>query len=291
MRKIIFISLILFGLFSCKNDEKSDAYGNFFANEIIISSESNGKIISSYFDEGDKVKIGDTLAIIDSELLKLQKGQLLAKKRAISTKFDNIIAQVNVLNEQKSVLEIEKERLENLLADSAVSKQKYDKVIGQINILNQQINAVKSGNSSIFGELDAIDASVKLLDEQISRCNITSPINGTILEKYINNHELATMGKPIFKIADLQIMELTAYVAENQLSSIKIGQKVDVIIDNLDNETKTLSGNIQWVSSTAEFTPKIIQTKKERVNLVYAVKISVENDGSLKIGMPAEVKF
>lgn len=284
---IIMLSLVLF--VSCNRDKKSDAYGNFSADEIIISSESNGKIISINFKEGDNIKIGDTIAIIDNTILELKKNQLIAQKKAISTKFNNIIAQVNVLAEQKDVLEIEKQRLESLLQDSAISKQKYDNLIGQININNEKIKATKSGNSSIFGELETIDASMKLIEEQITRCNIISPIDGVVLEKYINNFELAVVGKPIFKIANMKTMELTVYVSENQLSNIQIGQKADVITDN--QQDLNLEGTVKWISSTAEFTPKIIQTKKERVNLVYAVKLDVENNGSLKIGMPAEVNF
>lgn len=284
---IIMLSLVLF--VSCNRDKKSDAYGNFSADEIIISSESNGKIISINFKEGDNIKIGDTIAIIDNTILELKKNQLIAQKKAISTKFNNIIAQVNVLAEQKDVLEIEKQRLESLLQDSAISKQKYDNLIGQININNEKIKATKSGNSSIFGELETIDASIKLIEEQITRCNIISPIDGVVLEKYINNFELAVVGKPIFKIANMKTMELTVYVSENQLSNIQIGQKADVITDN--QQALNLEGTVKWISSTAEFTPKIIQTKKERVNLVYAVKLDVENNGSLKIGMPAEVNF
>lgn len=284
---IIMLSLVLF--VSCNRDKKSDAYGNFSADEIIISSESNGKIISINFKEGDNIKIGDTIAIIDNTILELKKNQLIAQKKAISTKFNNIIAQVNVLAEQKDVLEIEKQRLESLLQDSAISKQKYDNLIGRININNEKIKATKSGNSSIFGELETIDASIKLIEEQITRCNIISPIDGVVLEKYINNFELAVVGKPIFKIANMKTMELTVYVSENQLSNIQIGQKADIITDN--QQALNLEGTVKWISSTAEFTPKIIQTKKERVNLVYAVKLDVENNGSLKIGMPAEVNF
>jgi len=289
MKKYLIFLLITLSIFSCNRDDKSDAYGNFFADEIIISAENNGKIIKSNFSEGDKIKKGDTLAVIDSKLLELQKKQILAKKKAISTKFQNIIAQVNVLEEQKSVLETEKKRIENLLKDNAVSQQKYDNVNGQINIIEQQINAAKAGNSSIFGELDALDASVEMIDEQILRCVVLAPIDGVILEKYINLHELCNIGKAIFKIANLSTMELTVYVSEDQLSSIKIGQEADIIIDNPNNWSQ--KGRIKWISSSAEFTPKIIQTKKERVNLVYAVKLDVPNDGTLKIGMPAEVNF
>ncbi|MEA3450909.1 MAG: efflux RND transporter periplasmic adaptor subunit [Bacteroidota bacterium] len=289
MKKYLLLSLIVLTLFSCKKEKLSDAYGNFFANEIIISGENNGKIINSYVNEGDKIQKGDTLAVIDNKMLILQKNQILAKKKTISTKFENIIAQVNVLKEQKSVLETECDRIENLLKDSAVSKQKYDNIVGKINILDQQINAAKAGNSSIFGELDALDASIELINEQISKCLILAPINGVILEKYINKHELCYIGKPIYKIADLSIMELTVYVSEDQLSSIKIGQEADIIIDNPQEWSP--KGKVKWISNTAEFTPKIIQTKKERVNLVYAVKIDVANNGSLKIGMPGEANF
>lgn len=289
MKNITTIFLILIFFASCDRNEKSDAYGNFSANEIIISSESNGKLISSDFQEGDEIKIGDTLAIIDTELLILQKQQLLAQQKAISTKFSSVLAQVQVLEEQKDVLEVERKRLENLLKDSAISQQKYDNIVGQISVVDQQINAAKSGNTSIFGELEAFDASIKLVDEQIKRCYIVSPINGIVLEKYVENYELATLGKPLFKIADLKNMDLTVYVSEDQLSSIKIGQEAYIIIDNPKSWEPI--GTITWISSTAEFTPKIIQTKKERVNLVYAVKLTVENDGSLKIGMPAEVNF
>ncbi|MBN2663441.1 MAG: HlyD family efflux transporter periplasmic adaptor subunit [Bacteroidales bacterium] len=290
MRKIftmLFLIIIIF--VSCDRNEKSDAYGNFSANEIIISSESTGKILSLNFYEGDEINQGDTIAIIDSELLVLQKDQLLAHKKAISTKFSGILAQVNVLEEQKEVLEIERQRLENLLKDSAISQQKYDNVVGQIAVIDQQIIAAKSGNASIFAELDAIDSGIKLIEEQINRCYIISPIDGIILETYLNCYELAATGKPMLKLADLKNMELTVYVSEDQLASIKIGQQANIIIDNPQNWEPT--GTISWISNTAEFTPKIIQTKKERVNLVYAVKLDVENDGSLKIGMPAEVNF
>ncbi len=291
--KILLTAILIISILgtSCDRNQKSDAYGNFSSNEIIISAESNGKIISSNFEEGDLISAGDTLAVIDYQILELQKKQLLAQKSAVSTKFNSIVAQVSVLKEQKDVLDVEKKRLENLLADSAISKQQYDNVVGQINVLDQQIEAVKAGNSSIFGELDAIDASVKLIEEQIQNSYIISPINGVVLEKYVNNFELCIIGKPVFKIADMSKMELTVYVSEDQLSSIKLGQTVEVLIDSKDNSMQSLQGVIKWISNSAEFTPKIIQTKKERVNLVYAVKINVDNDGSLKIGMPAEVNF
>lgn len=291
MRKAIIIISMTLVLFSCNKNHLSDAYGNFFANEIIISAQSNGTITNSFVNEGDSFKKGDTLAIIDQKILSLQKTQLLAKKKTISTKFQNIIAQVKVLEEQKSVLETEKDRIKSLLKDSAVSQQKYDNITGKISVIDQQIDAAKSGNSSIFGELDALDASIRIVENKISNCYIIAPIDGIVLEKYIEDFELCTIGKPVFKIANLDTLELTVYVSEDQLSSIKIGQKAEVLLDSTDKQMKKLSGKVKWISSEAEFTPKIIQTKAERVNLVYAVKIDVKNDGSLKIGMPAEANF
>lgn len=290
MYKILTLIFAIILLFSCEKSKKSDAYGNFTANEIIISSENNGKLISLNFDEGSTIKKGDTLAIIDTQILCLQKNQLIAQKNAISNKFKNIIAEVNVMNEQKNVLENDRKRFENLLKDSAVSKQQYENIVGQISVIEQKINAAKTNNTSVFGEIETIEASIKLLEKQISNCYILSPINGIVLEKYVNNFELATLGKPIFKIADMQNMELTVYISESQLSLVNIGQKVIVQIDS-NESTKKLEAVITWISSSAEFTPKIIQTKKERVNLVYAIKLDVKNDGSLKIGMPADIIF
>lgn len=291
MKKILLFSIITIFIFSCNRKESADAYGNFFANDIIISAENQGKIIKSFVEQGQKVKKGDTLAIIDNKMLELQKEQILANKKAISSKFSNVIAQVKVLEQRKSVLEKDRQRYENLLKDSAISQQKYDNIVGQIEILDQQIEATKSTNSSIFSELEAIDAKINILNEQIARSVITSPIDGVILEKYLQQNELCVVGKPVFKIANLDTMELTIYISEDMLSSIKLGEKVDVRIDSTNKKMKHFTGTIKWISSEAEFTPKFIQTKKERVNFVYAVKIDVPNDGSIKIGMPADVYF
>lgn len=287
---LVFV-IILFFAFSCKKTNQVDAYGNFSADEILLSSQTLGKIIKVNVNEGDSIFKNDTLAIIDTSTLYLQKMQLLAQKRAISTKFSTVVSQVNVQNEQKSVLERERNRIANLLKDSAVSQKQFDDINGQINILEQSINATKSNNTSIFAELDALESSIKLINYQISNCYIISPINAVILEKYFNVFEIAQPARPIFKIADISQMKLTAYVSEDQLFGIKLGQKCKVMIDSLDNGYKIFEGKIISISNTAEFTPKEIQTKKERVTFVYAVKILVPNDGSIKIGMPAEVIF
>ena len=287
----IFFILIIF-LFSCSaNDEKSDAYGNFLAKEILISAEASGKIIQFDVEQGQILKKNQQIAVIDTVLFDLQKKQLLKKKKGIATKFQNIISEINVLKEQKKVLNIEKKRIENLLKDSAATNQQFDNINGKIRVIEKQINAIKSRNNAVFVELEAIDVQIDILQEQINRSIITSPINATILEKYAESYEITNMGKPLIKIADLTKMELTVYIDGSQLSSIKIGQIVEVFIDKNKKENKKFKGKIIWISQQAEFTPKIIQTKQDRVNLVYAIKILVENDGSLKIGMPAEVNF
>ena len=286
-----FLILILF-LSACSGKlKKSDAYGNFLAKEIIISSESSGKIVKMNVEKGDILSKNQEIAITDTTILNLQKKTLFSKKKSIQTQFSSIIAKVEVLKEQKSVLEIEKQRITNLLKDSAATQQQLENIVGKINVIDKQILEIKTHNSSIFAQLEPVDVQIDILDKQIKRSTILSPVSGTILEKYAESGEITTVGKPLVKIADLTKMELTVYVSGSQLSKIKIGQTVEVLIDKDDTDFTKLSGTIAWISEKAEFTPKIIQTKKERVNLVYAVKIFVDNDGSIKIGMPAEVNF
>ena len=286
---ILLLSIILF---SCSNKtEKSDAYGNFLTTEILISSEASGKIIQLNVEEGQVLEKGQIISVVDTFLFDLQKKQLLQKKKGIRTKFQNILSEINILKEQRKILDIEKQRVENLLKDSAATNQQFDNIVGQINVINKQIAAIKVRNSAIFIELETIDIQLELLNEQINRSIIKSPINATILEKYTELHEITTMGKPLIKIADLSKMKLTVFVDGTKLSEIKIGQTVEVLIDKNNTEDIKYEGKIIWISEQAEFTPKIIQTKKERVNLVYAIKIIVNNDGYIKIGMPAEVNF
>ena len=292
MKNINFIIIFILLLFSCSsNDEKSDAYGNFLAKEILISAEASGKIIQFDVEQGQVLNKNEQIAVVDTILFDLQKKQLLKKKKGIATKFQSIISEINVLKEQKKVLLVEKKRIQNLLKDSAATNQQFDNISGKIKVIDKQINAIKVRNSAVFVELEAIDIQIDMLQEKISRSIIISPINATVLEKYAEPFEITSMGKPLLKIADLTKMELTVYIDGSQLSSIKIGQTVEVLIDKNKKENKKFTGKIIWISEQAEFTPKIIQTKKDRVNLVYAIKILVENDGSIKIGMPAELNF
>ncbi|NLJ06146.1 MAG: HlyD family efflux transporter periplasmic adaptor subunit [Sphingobacteriales bacterium] len=283
------IILILFS--SCKREYVSDAYGNFETREIIVSAMAGGPIVSLKIEEGQTLDSGQIAGIIDTTSLVIQKEQLLAKKEAILVKSGNIEAQAKAIREQLSSLQIEKERLEKLFKEGAATSQQMDDINGKIKVLNAQIESVQSQQPSISKEAVSIDKQIDLIDYQLNNCKIVNPLKGTVLTKYAEQSEVVSMGKPIYKIADLRNMYLRAYISGGQLSSVKIGQKVKVLIDDKNKKMKELTGIVSWISSNAEFTPKIIQTKETRVNLVYAMKVKVSNDGSLKIGMPGEVRF
>ena len=281
---ISFIALLL----SCSNDQKADGYGNFEATEITISAEANGKLQFLNIEEGQLVEKGAVLGLVDTLQSYLNKQQLLATKATVASKSGGVWSQVEVLQEELKNVKIEQQRLQNMFADNAATQQELDRANSRVDVLKKQIKNVESKNSPIINEGKTISAQVALVEEQITRSNITNPINGTVLAKYAEPGEIVSFGKPLYKVANLNQMELRVYLSQTQLSNIKIGQQVTVKVDSGDT-MKEYTGKISWISSSAEFTPKIIQTKEERVNLVYAVKIIVENDGSLKIGMPAEM--
>lgn len=285
---LLIISLLLGTLLSCSNEEKADGYGNFEATEVIISSEANGKLQFLEVEEGQILENDQVVGLVDTTQLYLNKQQLLATKVVAASKSGGVWSQVEVINQQLKNAKTEQQRLQNMFADKAATQQQLDQANTQVDVFKKQIKATESQNSPIINEVKAIAARVDLIDEQISQSNITNPINGTVLTKYAQAGEIVAFGKPIYKIANLENMELRVYVSETQLSNITIGQEVSIKVDSGD-AMKDYKGKIIWISSVAEFTPKIIQTKEERVNLVYAVKISVKNDGSLKIGMPAEM--
>ncbi len=273
------------------NDNGSDAYGNFEAKEVIVSAEAQGKIIEFNIEEGEKLIKGQFLGFIDTVPQSIQREQLLAQKYAIASKITNVRAQINVKEEQKTILKTEKNRIEQLYKDNAATKQQYDDIKGKFDVLGKQIIATETQILSIVKEMEVVDKQVKLMDEQIRRAKIVNPIDGIVLEKYLEENEIAIIGKALYKIARLDEIELRVYISGAQLPDIKIGQKVKVYIDKDAESNQEYNGEVFWISDQAEFTPKIIQTKEERVNMVYAVKIRIKNDGKLKIGMPGEVKF
>lgn len=285
----IFITAILIGfLSSCSNGEKADGYGNFEATEITISSEANGKLQYLNVEEGQVLEKGTTIALVDTVQAYLSKQQLLASKETVASKSGGVWSQVNVLNQQLQTAKTEQERIQNMFAENAATQRQLDQAKSQVDVLKKQIQNVETQNAPIVNEVKSIDAKVAQIEEQIAKSKITNPIKGTVLTKYAEPGEIVSFGKPLYKIADLEEMTLRVYVSETQLPNIKIGQQVNVKIDS-GEEMKDYKGTISWISASAEFTPKIIQTKEERVNLVYAVKVTVKNDGSLKIGMPAEM--
>jgi len=239
-------------------------------------------------EEGDVLKKEFFVGYIDTIPLTLEREKLLTSKEIVTFKSKGILSEISVLQAKLKTAQKNKNRTEKLIADNAGTQQQLDDITGEINVLNQQIRSIEIQNAPIIGELKTIDVQLKQIDDQIQKSKIINPIDGAVLITYAEKDEIFSFGKPLYKIADLNTMQLRAFISETQLSTITIGEEVTVKIDS-DDTMKSYSGNITWIASEAEFTPKIIQTKEERVALVYAIKIDVINDGSLKIGMPAEL--
>ena len=283
------LAIILFA--GCASKKPADAYGNFESVETIVSSEANGKLIALSIIEGQQLSKGQYVAAIDSTIPALQKRELLARREAVLSRIAGAEAQTLVVRQQLDNLLVDLRRVQNMLKDDAATEKQLDDLTGSEKVLRMQLKAVQAQRQATVSELDALDANLALLNEQLGRCRILNPIDGVVLEKYSEVHEVTAAGKPIYKIANLDTMVLRIYVSGGQLSSLKIGQSCTVRIDSGKKELE-FPGIIMWISDTAEFTPKIIQTREERVNLVYAVKIMVRNEkGVLKIGMPGEAVF
>ncbi|MGO2359092.1 MAG: HlyD family secretion protein [Mesonia sp.] len=285
---ILITAFLLGTLLSCSNGEKADGYGNFEATEITVSSEAKGKIEFLDIEEGQVLEKGTTVGLVDTLQLFLNKQQLQASKATIASKSGGVWSQVSVLNQQLRTAKTEQKRVQSMFDENAATQRQLDQANSQVDVLKSQIQNVETQNAPIVNEAKSMDAKIAQINDQIEKCRIINPIKGTILSKYAEASEIVSFGKPLYKIANLDSMTLRVYVSEPQLANLKIGQKVSIKID-AGEKMKEFSGRINWISDTAEFTPKIIQTKEERVNLVYAVKIRVKNDGSLKIGMPAEM--
>jgi len=287
---LVVIAIALLSACSGSKD-KSDAYGTFESTEVTISSESAGKLIFFNIEEGQELKSGDTVALIDTVQLTLKRDALIAQKKAASNKSDYVSAQIKVIEEQEKTSLVEKARLEKLFKDGAATQQQLDNINGVIAVYEKQISSIETQNAPVLNEVDAYIKQIAQITDQIKRSYIINPENGTVLTKYSEANEVVTIGKALYKLADLNNIYLRVYVSGSQLSQIKLRQKVKVLVDKDETENKEFEGSITWISSSAEFTPKIIQTKEERVNLVYAVKVKIKNDGTLKIGMPGEVRF
>ena len=289
--KTILISAIILLLYSCNNNnDRADAYGNFEVEETIISAQAGGQLLEFNLAEGTSLKADQLVGVIDSTTLVIQKTEILANINSVGIKKVNIAAEEQVLEAQMANLKRERNRVVLLIESEAATQKQLDDLEGNIAVLKSKMNSLASQYAVINAQIKALSAKVDLMNEQISYCLIINPTAGLVLTKLARTHELVAPGRPLYKIADMSKIYLKAYISEPQLATVKQGQAVAVSFDYLEG-TKELPGTILWVSAEAEFTPKIIQTKEERVNLVYAIKISVENDGYLKIGMPGEVKF
>ncbi len=284
--------IFIIGVFSsCNKEKEADAYGNFEDDAVVVSAENAGKLILYKIDEGLNLKKGETVGIIDTTQLHLKKQILLAGMKTIDSKAKSVESQRSVLKEQLDVLKTNQKRIEKMYSDGAATQKQLDDINGEVRITKQKISNINIQRNSVLAEKQSLQAQIKQTDDLITKCIIKNPIEGTVLVNFVKEAEFVAPGKPLYTVQDVKNLTLRAYVSETQLTSIKSGQKVKIEVDALKG-TQTLDGTIYWISSQAEFTPKQIQTKEERRNLVYAVKISVDNgNGTLKIGMPANVFF
>lgn len=289
---VILMSMPLIMLLGCSGqNDKSDAYGNFESTEITVSAQAGGELMAFDLNEGDFIRKGTAVGWIDTTDLVLKKQQLISQKAAANAKIPSLEAQAAVYRQQKKNARRDLERFEAMCREGAATQKQLDDISGQVDVIEKQIASVEVQKSAVRNEVRAIEKQIAQVEEAINKAVIVQPGDGTVLTKYVNAHEMVMAGKPLYKYADLRQMKLKVYVSGAQLPDIRIGQKAEVLVDKNETENRKLTGEVSWISESAEFTPKIIQTKEERVNLVYAVKVLVPNDGSLKIGMPGEVNF
>lgn len=287
----------LLALFSaCGNGApKYDATGTFETTEVLVSAEASGCLLYFDIEEGMLLKAGEEVGVVDTVQLYLKKLQLEASLKSVEEQRPDILKQVAATKEQISAAQRERNRVANLLKVGAANQKQLDDAEDQLEVLRKQLVAQNStlsnSHQSLTWQSSSVGIQVAQVEDQLKKCHITSPITGTVLAKYAEAGELTAMGTPLFKVADTEQMYLRAYITSEQLSQVKLGQKVTVFSDYGTDEHKQYPGVVTWISDTSEFTPKTILTKNERANLVYAVKIAVHNDGLLKIGMYGGVEF
>ncbi len=292
MKKIVYVALALLSV-SCGKETEFDAQGTFEATEVVVSSEASGRIIRLDAEEGTPIQANAVVGEIDSLQLDLQRKQLIAQRSALLGSRPDVQKQVATKKEQITKQKAELVRFANMLRDGATTQKQYDDIEAHLRVLESQLDATLStltkNTITINNNSAALEAQILALEDRISKCRVISPISGVVLVKYAEVGELATMGKPLFKVADLNKIYLRAYFTSEQLSKVNLGDNVKVVADFGADERYEYEGTITWIASESEFTPKTIQTKESRANLVYAVKIAVKNDGKLKIGLAGEV--
>lgn len=294
MKRIVCMAAAALAM-SCGTETEFDAQGSFEATEVVVSAEAAGRILWFDAEEGTAVESGVTISQIDTLQLDLQRRQLEAQQAALLASRPDIRAQAAALREQIAKQERELARVQNLLRDGAATTKQRDDIEAQIRILRSQLSATLSSldksTVTIDGNAAVVETQIAALNDRIARCRIASPIAGVVLAKYAEAGELAAVGKPLLKVADLEHLYLRAYFTSEQLAAIRIGDRVTVTADFGGDQRYDYEGRIAWISSESEFTPKTIQTRDSRANLVYAAKIAVHNDGRLKIGLAGEVRL
>ncbi len=287
------LSIVLTGCGS--ESAESDAQGTFEAKEVIVSAEANGKLLSLDIEEGQSLKRGEAVGKIDTISLYLQKQQLMQSQKATLAGRQDVGTQLEGLKRELANAMSDQKRIENLVKGQVASQKQLDDANLRSEVLKARIDAMdsqlKTGNTALSEQSKTIAAQLNVVEDQLRRCRVINPIDGTVLTKYSEAYEMTAVGRPLYKVADLSQVMLRAYLSNEQQSKVKIGQKVKVLVDDGNEAMRSYEGTIRWVNDKAEFTPKTIQTKDERANLVYAVKIAVKNDGLLKIGMYGEVVF
>jgi HlyD family secretion protein len=294
MKKYLFSALIAVIAIACNNSSKeADAYGIFEVREVIISAQGNGELVSFEVTEGQEVKANNPLGYIDTTQLYLKKMQLMASMKAVQSRQHSVSKQIAGLQQQIITQKTEQKRFENLVKSNAATQKQLDDINAQILYFEKQLAAqteiLENSNSSISNELSGLTLQIAQIEDQLRKSIVSSPIDGVILSKYAEQGELAMPGKSLFKVADINDMKLRVYITADQLTALKIGQSVTVYADQGKSGRKEYPGTITWISDKAEFTPKTIQTRDERANLVYAVKVAVKNDGYIKRGMYGEM--
>ena len=289
MKRIMFFCFVGFLLSCGKKQNDFDAMGTFEATEVTVSSEASGKILSFDVTEGQEITMDSKVGIIDTVQLFLTKLQLMKNESAVRSNRPDINKQIAVVKEQIAKQKMERTRVENLLKAEAATQKQLDDIVSMIAVLESQLTALQSSlqnnAQSIDAQSSAIEIQIAQVEDKLAKCAIASPITGTVLAKYAEAGELAVIGKPLFKVADTKRLFLRAYLTSSQLSDVRLGQKVKVYADFGGDNRREYEGTVSWISEKSEFTPKSIQTKDDRQNLVYAVKIAITNDGYVKIGM------
>lgn len=296
MRNILSIISAMTLLAACSgSDSKYDASGVFEVTEVMVSARVAGEIMDLDIDEGTEVTAGKPVGYIDTVQLYLQRLQLEANVKAAESRICDVDKQTAAIRQQIATQKKEQTRFENLVNANAGNRKQLDDINAAINLLEKQLDAqtetLRNGNANAKAQAEALKAQIALTNDMISKSTIASPVDGTVMAKYVEKGELAVQGRTLFKVANINDMYLKAYITSGQITGLKIGQEVKVFADSGDSDRKEYRGVISWISDKAEFTPKTIQTRDERANLVYAVKIKVQNDGYIKRGMYGEVSF